>query len=128
MTAWMIFRMDRILRSLGHLPARPLVLGGVAIAAVELFAFLALASQSHRVVQRGRAFEISEIAIAAGDTVEFSNEDEFIHQIFIQSQTLNIDSAEQSPGQVIVIKFPSAGSFDVHCHIHPKMYLKVDVN
>lgn len=119
--------MEWFLSSLERLPARRLALGGAAIAALELFAFLALASQSHRVVQRSRAFDVSEIAIAAGDTVEFSNEDEFIHQIFIQSPTLNIDSAEQPPGQVIAIKFPSAGSFDVHCHIHPKMYLKVDV-
>ena len=58
---------------------------------------------------------------------EFNNEDDFIHQIYIQSPQLNFDSDEQPPGQIITVKFPSAGTYEVHCHIHPKMYLKVDV-
>jgi plastocyanin len=112
---------------IGRMSPCRFTLGVAMLTGMALFSVLALASQIHRVVQHGRAFNVGEIAIAAGDTVEFSDEDEFIHQIFIQSLTMNFDSAEQSPGQVIAVPFPSAGSFEVHCHIHPKMYLKVNV-
>ena len=127
MMIWVLSQAERSLTYLGRLSLRKLLLGGGVLAAIELFCLLALANQSHRIVQRGRAFNVGEITIAVGDTVEFSDEDEFLHQIFIRSPTLNFDSAEQSPGQIIMVKFSVAGSFDVQCHIHPKMYLKVDV-
>jgi plastocyanin len=78
--------------------------------------------------QRNRAFGVREIAVTAGDTIKFSNEDEFLHQIFIASPALNFDSVEQPPGQTIEVKFPTSGSFEVLCHIHPKMRLAVTVH
>ncbi len=85
------------------------------------------AAESHRVAQRNRTFEPSQITVAPGDTIDFSNEDTFIHQIYIDSPALKIDSDEQSHGQIISVKFPTAGTFDVRCRIHPKMVLKVEV-
>lgn len=122
--SWMV----RALAWLGGLSARQIALGACCLVAVEGTGLLALAAQSHRIVQQGRAFNVAEIRIAAGDTLAFSNEDDFIHQIYIQSPTLNFDSAEQPPGEIITIRFPVAGAFEVHCHIHPKMLLKVDVD
>jgi plastocyanin len=119
--------MESALAVLGRWPARKLVVAAVCLVAAEAVCLLAYAAQTHLIVQRGRAFNVAEVAIAAGDTVEFNNEDDFIHQIYIQSPQLNFDSDEQPPGQIITVKFPSAGTYEVHCHIHPKMYLKVDV-
>jgi plastocyanin len=90
-------------------------------------AVLAYAAESHTVAQRNRAFSVREIAVKAGDTIKFSNEDEFLHQIFVASPALNFDSAEQPPGQTIEVRFPTSGNFDVLCHIHPKMRLVVAV-
>ena len=88
---------------------------------------LAGAAATHRIVQKGRAFGVGEITIARGDTLLFTNEDEFLHQIYVASGGMTFDSNEQAPGQTIDVNFPSAGTFAVRCHIHPKMLLTVRV-
>jgi plastocyanin len=99
----------------------------LAATAFLLLATVAFAAALHKVIQKGRAFSVSEITIARGDRIEFDNEDEFIHQIYVDSPEINYDSAEQPPGQMIYITFDRAGTFPVRCHIHPKMLLTVHV-
>ena len=88
---------------------------------------LAGAAATHRIVQKGRAFGVGEITINRGDTLLFTNEDEFLHQIYVASGGMTFDSNEQPPGQTIDVHFPSSGTFAVRCHIHPKMLLTVRV-
>ena len=80
-----------------------------------------------KIVQSGRAFHPNEITLPRGATLDFSNEDEFIHQIYVDTQGFAYDSAEQPPGQTLHITFPDAGTFPIRCHIHPKMLLTVHV-
>jgi plastocyanin len=115
------------LQTLGRLTPRRSLAILLGLFLVGQGAMLAYAAESHTVVQHNRAFNLREIAVKRGDTVKFSNDDEFLHQIFIAAPTLNFDSAEQPPGEAIEVKFPTAGSFDVFCHIHPKMHLHVTV-
>jgi plastocyanin len=77
------------------------------------------------VVQKGRRFNPGEITIPSGANLTFTNNDEFIHQIYV---TGLFDSDERVPGQTLVEAFPNAGTFEVHCHIHPRMKLVVRVN
>lgn len=88
---------------------------------------LAGAAAVHRIVQKGRAFAVSEITISRGDSLLFTNEDEFLHQIYVDSPAMVFDSPEQPPGQTIEVDFPRSGTFAVRCHIHPKMALTVYV-
>ena len=97
------------------------------LAVLLLAATTAFAAASYKVAQRGRAFAISQIAIAQGDTLLFTNDDEFLHQIYVDSSLMNFDSDEQPPGQTISVRFPVRGTFPVRCHIHPKMLLTVQV-
>jgi plastocyanin len=85
------------------------------------------AAAVHRIAQKGRAFAVPEITINSGDTVLFTNEDEFLHQIYVASGGMAFDSNEQAPGQTIEVNFPRPGTFTVRCHIHPKMLLTVHV-
>ena len=78
-----------------------------------------------RVAQRGRNFDVPRLSIAAGDTIRFSNDDEYLHQIYVKSPEFTFDSAEQAPGQVIEVRFRNAGTYEVRCRIHPKMLLVV---
>lgn len=78
-----------------------------------------------RVAQKNRVFAVSQIEIARGDTVRFTNDDEFLHHIYVRSADLNFDSNEQAPGQIVEVRFRNAGSYDVRCRIHPKMLLVV---
>jgi plastocyanin len=97
------------------------------IVAAALAAGAALADDGHTIVQSGRAFHPLEVTINHGEALVFSNRDEFIHQIYVKSDALTFDSDEQVPGQDVSLKFPAAGTFEVHCHIHPKMSLTVHV-
>ena len=101
---------------------------GFAIAASTIaHGAAALAEDANTIVQNGRAFHPREVTIAHGTTLNFSNEDEFIHQIYVDVEGFGYDSEEQSPGQVFHINFPNVGTFPVRCHIHPKMLLTVQV-
>ena len=95
-------------------------LAGLASAAVW-------AAQTHRITQKSRSFSQPEITIAAGDTIQFGNDDEFIHQVYVNSDSFKVDTAESEPGNNMDVKFPIRGDFEVHCHIHPKMLLVVHV-
>lgn len=102
------------------------LLSAVAVLAVAFGAALG-AGGGHSVVQRGRAFHPGDISLDRGDALTIHNQDEFIHQIYVKSDSLNFDSDEQQPGQDVVLKFPASGTFEVKCHIHPKMLLVVHV-
>jgi plastocyanin len=95
------------------------------IAALALATSTAFAATIHTVSQKGRNFALREITIARGDSIRFTNEDEFLHQIYVDSKDMSFDSAEQRPGQAIDVNFLQAGTFAVRCHIHPKMLLSV---
>jgi plastocyanin len=116
----MLFVSLRFVR-IAALVCRPETLAIIALAA----AGAAFAASAHYVAQKQRSFAVSEITIAAGDTIAFGNEDEFLHQIYVAS--LGFDSAEQHPGETINVTFPRPGRFAVRCHIHPKMLLTVHV-
>ena len=115
---------DRSVSRRRTLPSR---LHAGALALLVLASASAFAASVYRVAQKGRSFSLQEVTIAQGDTVQFTNDDEFLHQIYVDSTTISFDSAEQPPGQTIEVKFPVRGTFPVRCHIHPKMLLTVQV-
>jgi plastocyanin len=95
--------------------------------AVIAFTTGTFAGDPDMIVQSERAFHPAEITINRGSTLNFSNRDEFIHQIYVDSGGFKYDSEEQPPGQTLKIIFPDSGTFPVRCHIHPKMLLTVHV-
>jgi plastocyanin len=103
---------------------RKLVIATGLVFAAQLGAVV-FAGESYRIAQQNRQFDVKEITILHGDTLLFTNEDPFLHQIFIKFDAVNFESEEQTPGETIEVKFPVAGTFEVHCHIHPKMLLVV---
>jgi len=97
------------------------------LAAAALPATLALAASVATVSQKGRAFTVRDVQVARGDTVQVMNDDEFVHQIYVQSPSFTYESDEQEPGKAVGVRFPVAGTFEMRCHIHPKMLLTVNV-
>ena len=115
-------------RNLAGLARRGRHLRGLLPGLVLLLVATSLSAAAvHRVAQRNRSFSASEITIAAGEAIAFSNDDEFLHQIYVDSPAMDFDSAEQRPGETITVSFPQSGTFPVRCHIHPKMLLTVHV-
>ena len=95
-----------------------------ALGAYLLAAGTALGDDAHTIVQQGRAFRPAEVTINRGETLTFTNNDEFIHQVYVAGL---FDSDERAPGQNLTESFPESGTFEVRCHIHPKMKLVVHV-
>jgi len=87
----------------------------------------AMAVGTTTVLQRGRAFSVGEVEIARSGTVTFTNDDLFVHQIYVSSPEFTFESDEQQPGTTIQVLFPRSGRFLVMCRIHPKMRLAVNV-
>lgn len=79
------------------------------------------------VSQKGRAFAVRELRIDRGDTVRFTNDDDFPHQIHASGPGLSLDSDLQAPGESLPVPFPAAGVFEIRCGVHPKMRLTVTV-
>jgi plastocyanin len=96
-------------------------------AALLCAATTVFAAAVYHVAQRNRAFSAGEITVARGDSIAFGNEDEFIHQIYVDSKLMDFDSREQYPGETITVTFDQSGTFPIRCHIHPKMLLIVHV-
>lgn len=104
------------------------VLGLALIAGVALGQVAAYAWANDAVVaQKNRVFAVEQIEIMRGDTVRFTNDDDFLHHIYVKSSDLNFDSREQAPGQTIEVRFRNSGTYEVRCRIHPKMLLAVTV-
>jgi plastocyanin len=76
------------------------------------------------VIQKGRAFHPLEVTVAKGSAVTFTNNDSYIHQIYVDGL---FDSEEKAPGENLNETFPQAGAFQVRCHIHPTMRMTVHV-
>ena len=76
------------------------------------------------VVQKNRAFRPAEVTVNRGETVTFTNEDSYIHQVYVQDL---FDSTEKAPGENLNETFPASGTFQVRCRIHPTMKLTVRV-
>ena len=93
--------------------------------AATLLPLAAYAQATHVIVQKGRRFTPTQITINRGESLTFTNEDEFIHQMYADGL---FDSDEKDPGEKLVQVFSRAGTFEVKCHIHPKMKLLVRVN
>lgn len=102
--------------------------GAAAILALSPLASKALVAPAAVVSQKDRLFAPADLAIAAGSVVRFTNDDPFLHQIFVSSPTFSLDTDGQSPGQSVDVTFPTAGDFQVLCGIHPKMSLVVHLH
>src|SRR5450432_4090656 len=85
------------------------------------------ADSGHTIAQKGRAFHPSEISINKDESLTFTNNDAFIHQIYALSQNFIFDTEEKGPGESLTERFTQSGTFEVRCHIHPKMKLVVHV-
>jgi len=75
------------------------------------------ATGSVNVAIQNFAFDPADLAVKAGDTVTWTNNDSAPHQI--KSDVFN--SPSLSKGQTFSFTFQNAGTFDYSCAIHPSM-------
>jgi plastocyanin len=102
---------------------------GAFIAGALLCSFdLVFAAEGLTVVaQKGRSFGLEQVDLQRGGIVRFTNEDDYLHQLYIHSPKMTFDSQEQSPGTIVDVRFIASGDFTVLCGIHPRMRMSVHV-
>ena len=71
--------------------------------------------------QRGEQFVPHVMAVAAGTTVEFPNDDALYHNVFSLSRVKSFDLGRYARGTSRSVLFPAAGVVQVFCHIHADM-------
>jgi len=76
------------------------------------------------VTQKSRAFRPTDVTVNRGEAVTFTNDDSYIHQIYVDGL---FDSDEKASGENLNETFPRSGTFQVRCHIHPIMRMTVHV-
>src|SRR5690349_11566143 len=95
-------------------------------AGLALVLSLGLACQAYAaeavVDQRDLNFVPASVAIAAGDTVRFTDTDHITHNITVTGPDgTSDDKGMDRYHEDIVVAFPKPGVYQVHCRIHPAM-------
>ena len=101
----------------------------ITLATLAAVGSIGLAAQAmadeHVVVQKKMKFNPPEMTVALGDKVVFKNEGRSAHNVFIKK--MKVDSKLQKPGDDYTVEFSKAGTYEVGCHIHPRMKMTVVV-
>ncbi|MSP47995.1 MAG: hypothetical protein EXQ95_01585 [Alphaproteobacteria bacterium] len=79
------------------------------------------------VEQKDLGFRPERVEIQVGDSLIFTNEDNFGHNMHSASPGAAFDLGRQAPGTRVPYVYRRAGTFEVFCRIHPKMRLSVVV-
>ena len=79
------------------------------------------------ITQKNKAFSEREVKIAIGDSLTFTNADDFTHNVYSATKGMEFDLRTQPPGKSSTVKFEKAGTLTVECAIHPKMRLSLHV-
>lgn len=99
----------------------------IILAIVTLTAFSALAKE-HKISQKNKKFDKTEIVVAPGDTISFKNDEKDItHNVYSLGPKNSFELKTQAPGEKSAVTFKDAGDTEVECAIHPGMKLKVKV-
>ncbi len=101
------------------------VLGSITMTGA---AIATLPDIDHIISQKGKRFGPLDVALRVGEHITVVNDDDnFVHQAYIEDELFTFDSGDIEPGARAVITFPTEGDFAVLCGIHPKMKLAVHV-
>ena len=81
------------------------------------------------IIQRRLALDRASVSLTRGDRLNFSNDDDVIHNIHIfgPGSEESADLGLQKPGKMLSYKFDKAGAYRVRCNIHPSVKMAVTV-
>lgn len=75
--------------------------------------------------QKDKTFIPDVRVVVAGQSVQFTNDDPVVHNVFSTSAARPFDLGQPGPGETRTVSFPSPGLVDVFCNIHETMYANV---
>jgi hypothetical protein len=77
--------------------------------------------ETPRISQRNKTFIPDVLPIVVGQTVEFTNEDNLIHNVFSTSKARKFDLGKPRVGESREVHFDRTGVVDIYCDIHEEM-------
>lgn len=98
-------------------------LAGGAVGYATVMAYAA----QHTITEKGKVFSQADIAIKAGDTVVFVNDDNVAHNVMSNDADNKFNLGLLKPGSSTPVTFNSPGAVTVLCAIHPSMKLNVTI-
>jgi hypothetical protein len=75
--------------------------------------------------QKDKTFLPDLQVVVAGQSVQFTNDDPFVHNVFSTSTARPFDLGQPGPQETRTVSFPTPGLVDVFCNIHEQMYASV---
>jgi len=100
---------------------------GLLTVMVTCFAAVNVQAAEFTVNQKGKEFSLKTLEVAVGDSVNFTNEDPFAHNVFSVSDAKSFDLGSYPQGQSKKVTFDKPGKVEVECSIHPNMQMVVNV-
>jgi len=73
------------------------------------------------IAQRNKTFLPDLLVIVAGQSVRFTNEDTFLHNVFSTSKARPFDLGKPGPGEAREVRFSHPGVVELYCNIHETM-------
>jgi len=80
---------------------------------------------SPAVSQKDKTFLPDLQVVVAGQAVQFTNDDPFVHNVFSTSTARKFDLGQPGPHETRMVSFPDPGLVDVFCNIHEQMFANV---
>jgi plastocyanin len=71
--------------------------------------------------QKDKTFVPDVRVVVAGQSVEFTNDDPWVHNVFSTSAARPFDLGQPGPHETRTVSFPNPGLVDVFCNIHEQM-------
>ena len=84
-------------------------------------------AQDFEVGQKNKQFTVDELTVRVGDTVTFTNQDPFFHNIYSLSEQQSFDLGSYPKGNKRSVVVEKTGTLEVECAIHPNMKMKIIV-
>ncbi len=75
--------------------------------------------------QKDKTFVPDVQVVVAGQSVQFTNDDPWVHNVFSTSTARSFDLGQPGPHETRTVSFPSPGLVDVFCNIHEQMNASV---
>jgi len=75
--------------------------------------------------QKDKTFIPDLRVVVAGQSVQFTNDDPWVHNVFSTSAARRFDLGQPGPHETRTVSFPDPGLIDVFCNIHEQMYANV---
>ncbi len=79
------------------------------------------------ITQKGKVFSMTEVSLKKGETLNFLNDDNIVHNIMSTSAGNEFNVGAVKPGTSTPVTFKNTGDVKVICAIHPSMKMLVKV-